>query len=210
PPDDGAPGRRGAAAGGPDRARRLDGGRGRSRRRPRPARPGRAVGRPARGDRARPLRRPHAAGDRRPDRHAARDGQEPDATRPPSDATQPRSVGLVNGQDDVKTLTCDEVREMAGAFVLGALDPAEAAAVRAHLATCDDAHEEIAELGGVLPALRERVPGVEPPELWGGLPGVGESVPVFEPPEGLKARIMAAAAADLEERTAGVAKGGAT
>ena len=91
----------------------------------------------------------------------------------------------------MKTLTCDEVREMAGAFVLGALDPAEAVAVRAHLATCDDAHEEIAELGGVLPAL-------------------AESVPVVEPPAGLKGRIMAAAAADLEERTAGVATAGAT
>src|SRR6186713_1056266 len=45
-----------------DRARRLDGGRGRSRRRPRPARPGRAVGRPARGDRARLLQWPDAAG----------------------------------------------------------------------------------------------------------------------------------------------------
>lgn len=97
----------------------------------------------------------------------------------------------MSGQDDVKTLTCDEVREMAGAFVLGALDPAEEAAVRAHLATCDDAHEEIAELGGVLPAL-------------------AESVPVVEPPAGLKARIMAAAAADLEERSAGVATTGAT
>ena len=92
----------------------------------------------------------------------------------------------MNGRDDVKTLTCDEVREMAGAFVLGALDAAESAAVRAHLETCDDAHEEIAELGGVLPTL-------------------AESVPVVEPPEGLKARIMAAAAADLEERTAEVA-----
>jgi len=96
----------------------------------------------------------------------------------------------VNGRDDVKTLTCDEVREMAGAFVLGALDPAESEAVRAHLETCDDAHEEIPELGGVLPAL-------------------AESVPIVEPPEGLKARIMAAAA-DLEERTAGVATAGAT
>ena len=91
----------------------------------------------------------------------------------------------------MKTLTCDEVREMAGAFVLGALEPAESAAVRAHLATCDDAHEEIAELGGVLPAL-------------------AESVPVVEPPEGLKARIMAAAAADLEERTTGIATSGST
>ena len=97
----------------------------------------------------------------------------------------------MSGHDDVKTLTCDEVREMAGAFVLGALDPADEAAVRAHLATCDDAHEEIAELGGVLPAL-------------------AESVPVVEPPAGLKARIMAAAAADLEERSAGVATTGAT
>jgi anti-sigma-K factor RskA len=100
-------------------------------------------------------------------------------------------VGFVNGRDDVKTLTCDEVREMAGAFVLDALDAAESEAVRAHLATCDDAHEEIAELGGVLPAL-------------------AESVPVVEPPEGLKERIMAAAAADLEERTAGVATTRAT
>ena len=97
----------------------------------------------------------------------------------------------MSGHDDVKTLTCDEVREMAGAFVLGALDPADEAAVRAHLATCDDAHEEIAELGGVLPAL-------------------AESVPVVEPPAGLKARIMAAAAADLEERSAGVLTTGAT
>ena len=72
---------------------------------------------------------------------------------------------------------------MAGAFVLGALEPADEAAVRAHLPTCDDAHAEIAELGGVLPAL-------------------AVSVPQVEPPAGLKARIMAAAAADLEERTA--------
>jgi len=89
----------------------------------------------------------------------------------------------VSGRDDVVELTCDEVREMAGAFVLGALEPAEMAAARAHLATCHDAHEEIAELGGVLPAL-------------------AESVPVVEPADGLKARIMAAAAADFGERTA--------
>jgi anti-sigma-K factor RskA len=89
----------------------------------------------------------------------------------------------VNGRDENATLTCDEVREMAGAFVLGALDPADEAAVRAHLDTCEDAHAEVVELGGVLPAL-------------------AESVPVVEPPAGLKARIMDAAAADLAERTA--------
>jgi len=79
-------------------------------------------------------------------------------------------------------LTCDDVREMAGSFVLGALDPAEDAAVRAHLATCDDAHAEIADAGSVLPVLLE-------------------SVPVVEPSAALKGRIMAAAAADLEARS---------
>ncbi len=80
-------------------------------------------------------------------------------------------------------LTCDDVRESAGAFVLGALEPAEEAAIHAHLATCSDAHAEIAELGSVLPIL-------------------DASVPMVEPSAGLKGRIMAAAAADLEGRAA--------
>jgi anti-sigma-K factor RskA len=79
-------------------------------------------------------------------------------------------------------LTCDEVRDLAGSFVLGALDGDEAAAVREHLATCPEAHEEIAELGGVVPVL-------------------AASVPVVEPPSGLKARVLAAAQADLDDRT---------
>jgi anti-sigma factor RsiW len=78
-------------------------------------------------------------------------------------------------------LTCDDVRDRAGAFVLGALPDDEAAAVREHLATCDDAHAEIAELGGVVPYL-------------------AESLEPMEPPAELRARIMAAAAADLEQR----------
>ncbi len=88
----------------------------------------------------------------------------------------------MSGPDEMQELTCDEVREQAGAFVLGALEPADEAAVRAHLETCTEAHAEIEELGGVLPAL-------------------DASVPVVEPPAGLKARIMAAAAADLEARS---------
>jgi hypothetical protein len=58
------------------------------------------------------------------------------------------------------------------------------AAAREHLATCGQPHPEMAELGGVLPVLLE-------------------AVPIVEPPASLKARLMAAAAADLEARGAG-------
>ena len=81
----------------------------------------------------------------------------------------------MSGPGPTRQLTCDEVREMAGSFVLGALDAPEEAAVRAHLETCADPHAEVAELGGVLPAF-------------------AEIVPMLEPPAELKARIMAAAA----------------
>lgn len=78
-------------------------------------------------------------------------------------------------------LSCDAVRELAASFVLGALDDAEADAVRAHLASCADPHAEMGELGSVLSVL-------------------AEGVPVVEPPAELKGRILAAAAADLEAR----------
>src|SRR5688572_14563319 len=80
-------------------------------------------------------------------------------------------------------LSCDDVREQAASFVLGALDADEADAVRAHLASCADPHAEMAELGSVLNVL-------------------AEAVPVVEPPAALKGRILAAAAADLEARKA--------
>ena len=83
-------------------------------------------------------------------------------------------------------LSCDDVRDLAGAFVLGALEPADEAAVRAHLATCADPHAEIAEAGSVLPVL-------------------DASLPELEPSPALKGRIMAAAAADLEARRADTA-----
>ncbi len=88
---------------------------------------------------------------------------------------------VMNDTDAV--LTCDDVREMAGAFVLDALEPSEERAIRDHLASCADAHEEIAELGGVLPSL-------------------AAIVPMIEPPTALKGRIMAAAAAELAGRDA--------
>jgi anti-sigma-K factor RskA len=92
----------------------------------------------------------------------------------------------MSGPDAMRNLTCDEVRELAGAYVLGALEAGEEAAVRAHLAGHPDGHPEVAELGAVIPALIELVP-------------------IVEPPASLKDRIMAAAAADLAAR--GVATG---
>lgn len=76
-----------------------------------------------------------------------------------------------------RVLTCDEVRELAGGFVLDALEVDEADAVRAHLAGCADPHAEIADLASGLPA------------LW-------ETVPIVEPPAALRSRLLAAAAAD--------------
>jgi len=78
-------------------------------------------------------------------------------------------------------LSCDDVRELAASFVLGALDVDEADAVRAHLASCAEPHPEMAELGSVVAVLNE-------------------AVPLVEPPPALKGRILAAAAADRAAR----------
>ncbi len=74
-------------------------------------------------------------------------------------------------------ITCEEVTELAGLFVLDALQPDERAAVVAHLETCPEAHEEVRAMGGVAPALASL------------------AQPVDAPPE-LKSRVMAAYAAD--------------
>jgi hypothetical protein len=76
-------------------------------------------------------------------------------------------------------LHCSEVAEQASAFVLGALEPAEMDAVRGHIASCPEAHAEIAELGGVGPALFE-------------------TVDLVDPPASLRERILAAAAAETQ------------
>jgi hypothetical protein len=76
------------------------------------------------------------------------------------------------------TMTHDDVRNLAAGFVLGALEPAEEEAVREHLATCREPHDEFSVLGGVVPYL-------------------DDTVELVEPPASLKARVMAAAAADL-------------
>ena len=76
-------------------------------------------------------------------------------------------------------LRCADVSELAAAFVLGTLEPAEAEAVRSHLAGCPEAHAEVAELGSVVPALFE-------------------TVEIVEPSAALRDRILAAAAADTQ------------
>ncbi len=64
----------------------------------------------------------------------------------------------------VAGIRCSELSDLAPAFVLGALAPAEMATVRAHLAACPEAHAEFEELGSVLPALLASVDQVEPSE----------------------------------------------
>ena len=57
---------------------------------------------------------------------------------------------------------CEHVRHDLGAHALGALEPAEAAAVEAHVATCPDCAAELASLQP-LPALIVRADGLEIP-----------------------------------------------
>ncbi len=61
------------------------------------------------------------------------------------------------------TMTCDETRDLIPGFVLGILNEAEAAGIRAHLATCDEPHPEVAELGGTVAYLPESLEPIEPP-----------------------------------------------
>src|SRR5215468_3558709 len=57
----------------------------------------------------------------------------------------------------------EELRGQLGAFVLGALAPAEEAEVRAHLAGCDECAEEARALRPVVDALAWSVEPVDPP-----------------------------------------------
>lgn len=84
------------------------------------------------------------------------------------------------------TITCDSARDLAAGYVLGALERDEEAAVREHLASCAEPHPEFDELGGTVPAYLAF-------EL--------DDMELVEPPAALGERIMAAAAADLAERT---------
>jgi anti-sigma-K factor RskA len=81
------------------------------------------------------------------------------------------------------TMSCEQARDLAAVYVIGALERSEESAVREHLRTCGEPHTEFAELGGVVPYLAEG------------------DLELVEPPPALRDRIMAAAAADLAARS---------
>jgi anti-sigma factor RsiW len=85
----------------------------------------------------------------------------------------------------MQPMTHQQAVDLAAAYVLGALEAADMAAVREHLATCPESHVEFERLGGVVPYLLDA-------------PGLA----LVEPPASLGDRIMAAAAADLATRGA--------
>jgi anti-sigma factor RsiW len=85
----------------------------------------------------------------------------------------------------MQPMTHEQAVDLAAAYVLGALEAADMAAVREHLATCPESHVEFERLGGVVPYL------FDTPDLE-----------LVEPPASLGDRIMAAAAADLAARGA--------
>jgi hypothetical protein len=69
---------------------------------------------------------------------------------------------------------CDEIRHALGAYVLGAIDPAERAVVDRHIATCPACRDELAGLAG-LPALLGRLTMAEVENLGpGGSAGTGQ------------------------------------
>jgi anti-sigma factor RsiW len=69
---------------------------------------------------------------------------------------------------------CAQIRPELGVYVLGAIAPADRAAVNRHLASCPRCREEVTELAG-LPALLRKVsvaeamqlPGERPPDHFG-------------------------------------------
>jgi anti-sigma-K factor RskA len=68
--------------------------------------------------------------------------------------------------DSALTMSCAEIEELSGLYVLDALEPAERRDVESHLATCPQAHAEYAEVGGVVPALASLATPVDaPPQL---------------------------------------------
>src|SRR5207244_13392433 len=74
---------------------------------------------------------------------AARNRQEPGLLRAPRPAARPRGDG---GGTVNRALRCADCRELLGGYVLHALEPDDAEAVRAHLRHCDRCAAEHGEL----------------------------------------------------------------
>jgi predicted anti-sigma-YlaC factor YlaD len=55
---------------------------------------------------------------------------------------------------------CGDIRHLLGVYLVGAIEPADRAAAREHLARCAACREELAGLAG-LPGLLGRVPAAE-------------------------------------------------
>ena len=85
-------------------------------------------------------------------------------------------------------LTCDETRDLLGAFVLDSLEPADEARVRAHLESCAECRKEEAALRAVAMS-------------------IGESVAELAPPPGLRERILAQARIESPARTGSARSG---
>ena len=83
-------------------------------------------------------------------------------------------------------MNCSEAEELLGAYALDALPGDEAAAMRAHLATCEEHAQKARELASVVVRL----------------PAMADSV---QPPQELRYRVMGAIARDAEVATAGAA-----
>jgi hypothetical protein len=92
-------------------------------------------------------------------------------------------------------VTCDDVRALVGGHVLGALEPAEEEAVRAHLSTCTECARAAADMA-VVPALLDRL-GVGPGEP-----------PADRPPAHLEDAVLAAHARGVSPPTHGEADDG--
>jgi hypothetical protein len=60
-------------------------------------------------------------------------------------------------KNDSSSLSCRDIRQLLGVYVVGAIDPAERSVVDDHLAGCQSCRDELAGLAG-LPAMLGRVP----------------------------------------------------
>ena len=85
-----------------------------------------------------------------------------------------------------------EAIELAGLYVLDALDPAQRTQVDAHLASCSETHDEFAEVGAVAPALATLADPVSAPAALKNRVmadyRAGAGVPVWAPPSAAPVR----------------------